>query len=101
QADERQRSSYLIDKNNPYNTDGSLNLDLISTGSDNLSFSSSNGGTRQNYLETAINFDRDFGSRNHVTGLLLYNQRSYTQGFPTSLTAALPYRSEGVAGRVT
>ena len=100
-ADERQRSTYLIDKTNPYNTDGTLNLDLISTGSESLSFSSSNGGTRQNYLETAINYDRNFGSKNHVTGLLLYNQRSYTQAFPTSLTAALPYRSEGLAGRVT
>jgi TonB-linked SusC/RagA family outer membrane protein len=100
-ADERQRSSYLIDKNNPYNANGTLNLDLISTGSDNLSFSSSNGGTRQNYVETAINYDRYFGSRNHVTGLILYNQRSYTQAFPTSLTAALPYRSEGLAGRAT
>lgn len=98
---ERQRSSYLIDKTTPYNSDGTLNLDLISTGSDNLAFTSLNGGNRQNYLEAAVNYDHNIGSKNHITGLLLYNQRSYTTAFPTSLTAALPYRSEGLAGRAT
>ena len=100
-ANTRQRSTYLIDKSTPYNADGSLNLDLISTGSDNLSFTSSNGGNRQNYLEAAINYDRNLDAKNHVTGLLLYNQRSYTQAFPANLTSALPYRSEGLASRVT
>ena len=100
-ANTRQRSSYLIDKTTPYNSDGTLNLDLISEGSDNLSFNNANGGNRQNYLEAAVNYDRNLNTKNHVTGLLLYNQRSYNASFPTSLTAALPYRSEGVAGRVT
>ncbi len=100
-ANTRQRSSYLIDKTTPYNPDGSPNLDLISEGSDNLSFADGNGGNRQNYLEAAVNYDKNFNTKNHITGLILYNQRSYTQAFPTSLTAALPYRSEGLAGRVT
>jgi TonB-linked SusC/RagA family outer membrane protein len=97
----RQRSTYFIDQNNPYNTDGTLNLDLISTGSDNLSFANLNGATRQNYVETAVNYDRNIGAQSHITALLLYNQKAYTQAFPTDLTSSLPFKSQGLAGRAT
>ncbi|CAN5825862.1 TonB-dependent receptor [soil metagenome] len=97
----RTKSTYLIDKNNPYNADGTLNLSLISTGSDNLDFSNANGSHRQSYVETAINYDHDFGAKSHMTALILYNQKSYTEAFPSDLTASLPYKSQGLAGRAT
>ena len=96
----RQRSTYYIDQTTPYNTDGTLNLNLISTGSDNPSFSGSNGGNKQYYLESALNYDREFG-KSHVTGLILANQKNYTNAFPTDITSSLPYKSEGLAGRAT
>lgn len=100
-AELRSRSLYYINQSQPYNADGSPNLNLIYPGSDNLNFKSANAGDRQNYLEAAINYDKNFWVRNHVTALLLYNQRSYTQAYPTNLTSSLPYRNEGLAGRGT
>jgi len=97
----RQRSTYFINQSSPYNPDGTLNLNLISSGSDNPSFSGSNGGNKQYYLESALNYDRNFGSKNHVTALLLVNQKNYTNAFPTDITSSLPYKSEGLAGRAT
>ena len=97
----RSRSTFFINQSSPYNPDGSLNLSLVNQGSDGLSFSESNGGNRQFYWESALNYDRTFGSKSHVTGLMLFNERSYIQAFPADLTSALPYKSEGLAGRVT
>lgn len=97
----RNRSTYLINKNNPYDTDGSLNLDLISSGTDNLGFGNSNGSNRQSYIETALNYDHDLGEKSHITALALYNQKEYTEAFPSSLTSSLPYKSQGLAGRAT
>lgn len=98
----RQRNTYKIDPVNPYNPDGSVNLlPVITTGSDNLAYDRENGGNRQNYLETAIAYDRTFAKNHHVTGLILYNQRSFTDAFADNLTASLPFRSMGLAGRGT
>lgn len=97
-----QRNTYKIDPVNPYNPDGSVNLlPVITTGSDNLNYGRSNGGNRQNYLETAIGYDNVFGQHHRITGLLLYNQRSFTDAFANDLTASLPFRSMGFAGRGT
>jgi TonB-linked SusC/RagA family outer membrane protein len=100
-ADTRSRSLYFINQSSPYNSDGTLNLNLIYNGSDNLNFRNVNGGSKQNYLESAFNYDRNFGSKNHVTALILYNQKAYTNAFPADLTSSLPYKSEGLAGRAT
>ena len=97
----RTRSTYFIDQNNPYNTDGTLKLNLISTGHDNLSFGRNNGGHRQNSIETAINYDHNLSEKSHVTALILYNQKSYTNAFADNLTSSLPFKSQGLAGRVT
>ena len=97
----RTKSTYLIDQQNPYNTDGTLNLNLISTGSDNLSFGNVNGSHRQFYIESAINYDRDLGSKHHITAMMLFNQKSYQEAFPTDLTSSLPFKSQGIAGRAT
>ncbi len=97
----RDRSQYLIDKTNPYNADGTLNLNLIKSGTDNLNFNNTNGAHRQNYVEAAINYDHDFGKKSHVSGLILYNQKAYTEAFPGNLTSSLPFKSQGLAGRAT
>jgi TonB-linked SusC/RagA family outer membrane protein len=97
----RARSLYYIDQTTPYKADGSPNLDLIYTGSDNLSFANANGQSRQNYIEAAINYDRNLGARSHITALVLYNQKAFTNAFPGSLTASLPFKSQGLAGRAT
>lgn len=97
----RSRSGYLINKVRPYNGDSTVNLNLISNGSDNLSYSRANNGDRQFYVEGAINYDREFNSRNHLTAMILYNQREEVMEFASDVTSSLPYRSMGLAGRAT
>jgi len=97
----RNRSLYFIDQASPYNADGTPNLDLIYSGSDNLGFANYNAQARQNYVEAAINFDRNIGAKSHITALILGNQKSFTNAFPTSLTGSLPFKSQGLAGRAT
>ncbi|MFY0255628.1 SusC/RagA family TonB-linked outer membrane protein [Chitinophaga sp. 30R24] len=98
----RSRSGYLINKARPYNADGSINLNLISNGSDNLNFDTSNSAARQFYVEGALNYDKSFGTKNHITAMILYNQREEIRADASeSLTNSLPYRNMGLAGRVT
>ncbi len=74
--------------------EGELKLTLSSTGSEFLNYSNgSNYGNNQTYTELVFNYDRTFNKDHNVTGLLLYNQRSYDDG------GIQPYRNQGVAGR--
>ncbi|SEW05499.1 TonB-linked outer membrane protein, SusC/RagA family [Chitinophaga sp. YR573] len=97
----RNRSAYLINKARPYNADGSINLNLISNGSDDLSYERGNNSNRQFYVEGALNYDHDFGPKSHLTALFLYNQRERVEAFANDVTSSLPYRSMGLAGRGT
>jgi TonB-linked SusC/RagA family outer membrane protein len=97
----RSRTAYLINKARPYNADGSINLNLISNGSDDLSYERGNNSNRQFYVEGALNYDHDFGPKNHLTAMFLYNQREQVQAFASDVTSSLPYRSMGLAGRGT
>ena len=97
----RNRSTYLINRGFPYNDDGTPNLNLISQGSDDLAYGNTNNGNRQFYTEASLNYDRGFGEKHHLTALMLYNQREYTEPFSNSLTNSLPYRNQGIAGRAT
>ncbi|QHS63972.1 TonB-dependent receptor [Chitinophaga agri] len=97
----RNRSAYLINKARPYNADGSINLNLISNGSDDLKYERGNNSNRQFYVEGAVNYDRNIGNKGHLTAMFLYNQREEVQAFAGDVTSSLPYRSMGLAGRGT
>ncbi|SFO49341.1 TonB-linked outer membrane protein, SusC/RagA family [Chitinophaga sp. YR627] len=97
----RSRSGYLINKARPYNADGSINLNLISNGNDELQYDRNNGGNRQFYLEGALNYDKNVGKKGHITAMFLYNQRERVESFAGDVTGSLPYRSLGLAGRGT
>jgi len=74
--------------------EGELKLTLSRTGSEFLNYGNgSNYGNNQTYMEWVVNYDRTFSKNHNVTGLLLYNQRSYDDGGIQS------YRNQGVAGR--
>jgi TonB-linked SusC/RagA family outer membrane protein len=99
----RTRSWYQINRANPYNDDGSINLNVIQQGSDQLGFNTLGdvNGTRQYYTEASLNYDKSFGKKSHITGLALFNQREQLLNSATDLTGSLPYRNQGLAGRVT
>lgn len=69
-------------------------------GSEFLGYSRTNGGNRKFYTEASLNYDRSFG-KHRAGGLLLYNQSDFVFGFSSDLIHAIPFRSRGLAGRVT
>lgn len=98
----RNRNLYLINRADPYDADGNINLNIIrNDGSDNLSYRRYNGGNRQLYTEASINYDHTFSKDHHITALALFNQREITQQFADDVTSSLPYRNQGLVGRTT
>lgn len=75
---------------------GDLILNIQSNGQQFLGYStSSEWGYASMYLEGQLNYNRVFGEKHSVGGMLLYNQRNYDNG------AMLPFRNQGFAGRAS
>lgn len=55
---------------------------------------------RSSYFEGSVNYQRSFGKQD-VSGMLMMNQRQYTNLVASSSILGLPYRSRGYAGRAT
>jgi TonB-linked SusC/RagA family outer membrane protein len=79
---------------------GNLTLQKIYSGTTNLGYTKSSGGNRRIYLQTDLNYDRQFGEH-RLSGLLLYNQQDYQNGDATSATEAIPFRFMGLVSRIT
>ncbi|GAA4801683.1 TonB-dependent receptor [Olivibacter ginsenosidimutans] len=79
---------------------GELVYEQTMIGSEFLNYQRTNGGNRQFYTETAINYNRTFGDHD-VAAMLLYNQSDRINGFEDDFILSLPYRSRGLAGRST
>ena len=73
----------------------------VRQGNSELSYSISTDGTMTNYLEGSLNYNRLFGNIHRVGGLLLYNQKIHTRTQTTDRYQSLPYKHQGIAGRVT
>lgn len=67
-----------------------------------LGFHINNRANRAVYSEASVNYDRSFGKHN-FTGLALYNRREYIDLVRPGISSTdnLPYRREGLAGRLT
>jgi len=53
------------------------------------------------YAELAVNYNRTFNKVHSISGLLIGIQRNYLTGNAGSLQASLPFRNQGVSGRLT
>ena len=62
-------------------------------------FDRSSGGSNATYLEASVTYNRLFG-KHRVGGLLLYNHRIKTNSADSAINS-LPYKNQGLAGRVT
>lgn len=80
--------------------DGNMLYEETYRGDRFLSFNRSSQGSRTIYWEGALNYNRSFGNHD-VTGLLLYNQSDELNSQAGDLTASLPFRFLGLAGRAT
>ena len=71
-------------------------------GQESLSLSKSSNGRRTVYLEASINYARTF-DKHSVGALFLYqhSQKNYVNSSETDPDKFLPYRNQGIAGRVT
>ncbi|MDG3583011.1 SusC/RagA family TonB-linked outer membrane protein [Galbibacter pacificus] len=96
----KRESTYFVDQNFPYTEDGALLLNETFTGQNFLGYGNSNGGNRRFYLETSFNYDRTF-DKHRFGGLLLFNRTDYVDAFADNFTASIPYRNQGLAGRIT
>ncbi|WEK34403.1 MAG: TonB-dependent receptor [Candidatus Pseudobacter hemicellulosilyticus] len=79
---------------------GKLVYEQTKIGDSYLSYERTNGGSRQFYLESAINYHREFG-KHDVTGMVLYNQSDKVDAFSGDFNSSIPFRYVGIAGRAT
>lgn len=90
------QGNLIYDDNN-----GDGEWDPVHTGSESLGFAIGRSGTMTRYLEGSLNYNRLFAEKHRVGALLLYNQKIHTNTQAGSGDAALPYKNQGWAGRVT
>ena len=75
---------------------GELITDIQTHGQQFLDFSRGSAwGDQSIYFEGVLSYARTFNAVHDINGMLLYNQKSYDRGDP------LPYRNQGMAGRLS
>lgn len=82
------------------NDEGELEFIQKYTGSRFLSYNKEAAGSRQLYVESALNYVKTIGDHN-VTGMFLFNLSDLSNSQADNLESSLPYRSLGIAGRGT
>lgn len=65
-----------------------------------LGYYTNSGANRAAYLEVSANYDRSFGDH-RIGGLILGNRREYVDLMAGSSIGNIPFRRQGLAGRVT
>jgi TonB-linked SusC/RagA family outer membrane protein len=103
----------VTDRNQPYNKyalqsyvrnqDGTYALNLSPQGTPEkpvLGTSGSTGGDRRIYLQTFVDYNRNFGNHN-VSAMVLYNQDQYNNNVVSDLYSALSRRKQGLAFRAS
>ncbi len=91
---------YYINMDDPYNSDGTLNLNAKNNGSNYLTLSKSVTSNTIITLEPAVTYDRIFGD--HALGVSVQSDLRYrTENVPVSWLYSYPYKHLGVGGRLS
>ncbi|MBO5251938.1 MAG: TonB-dependent receptor [Bacteroidaceae bacterium] len=88
--------SLIYDDNN-----GDGIWDPVRVGSTDLSFGIGRAGTMTTYLEASLNYSRLFNEKHRLGALFLYNHKIHVNTQASSGDASLPYKNQGLAGRLT
>lgn len=80
--------------------EGNLLTNLLNEGQEFLGYSRGAGGERAMYFESQLNYNKSF-DQHTIGGLLLFNLRDYVNFNSGSAIGSLPYRNQGLAGRIT
>lgn len=73
----------------------------IVSGTNELGFSESGAGSITTYLEATANYNRVFSDVHRVGAMFMYNHKITNNKFSGSQSMSLPYKYQGLAGRVT
>lgn len=73
----------------------------IRTGSAQLGYERGTDGTMTRYVEASLNYDRVFAEKHRVGALFLYNHKVHTRTQEADKFKSLPYKNQGIAGRIT
>jgi len=97
----KRENTYFINLNNPYNADGSLNLNTTYVSPNPyLDYNRGNSGNRLFYTEGAVNYDRAFG-KHRIGGLALFYASSREDDFAADYMTSIAERYVGMAARAT
>ena len=76
--------------------EGNLITSIQANGEDFLGYAKdAKWGNQSVYVEATLNYNRTFGSKHAVNGMLLYNHKNFDDG------SFLPFRTQGFAGRTS
>lgn len=81
--------------------EGNLVTSITNEGSNFLGYKKYAGGNRTMYLEGQVSYSRKLAELHQLDGLLLYNMRDYVNADASSAIYSLPYRTQGIAGRIS
>ena len=73
----------------------------VATGSDELAYSRESEAKMTTYLEASLNYNRVFAQKHRVGVLFLYNHKLLRKLQDSDKFKSLPYKNQGIAGRVT
>ena len=84
------------------NEAGELEFNQTKIGEENLSYKQTNKGYRSVYFEAVANWARTFG-KHDLSAMFLFqqSQKNYVGESANNSEKALPYRHQGIAGRIT
>ena len=81
--------------------EGNLLTSITNQGDDYLQYAKEAGGNRTMYLEGQLSYSRLLADNHQIDGLLLYNMRDYVNTDAASAIYSLPYRTQGIAARLS
>lgn len=81
--------------------DGNLILRETNQGRDYMELRRSNWGNRSSNFEASVLYENAFNEVHRVSGMFLFNMRSYTDNFPGNYINAFSHKNIGIAGRAT
>jgi TonB-linked SusC/RagA family outer membrane protein len=99
----RENTFYFADRSNPYDAEGKPILTNTWNGGSTML----NWGTRdftgelKDYFEASLNYDKKIGENHRIGAMVIYTQESRTVNEANNIIDAIPYRVQGLAGRVT
>ena len=90
----RSKNPYYYNPATARDAEGNIITDVQTTGQEFLGYAKgAEWGDQSIYLEGMFSYNRIFGKVHDVNAMFLYNQKEYDNG------DALPYRTQGIAGR--